>query len=176
MSDMPVLRFYKMHPDAMNPRFGTSQSACFDLHAHFTNKSVRVYDANNDVVPVTPVPGVIEDGRRGILIRPGCRALIPTGIVFATPDGYSVRLFSRSSVGIRKGLKVVHGVGVFDSDYFGEALIPLHNITNETLTVGHGDRIAQAELVELLQYEMVETDVQPEQTTDRVGGFGSTGT
>ena len=77
---------------------------------------------------------------------------------------------------IRKGLKIVHGVGVFDSDYFGEALIPLHNITNETLVVGHGERIAQAELVELPKYDLIETDVEPAQTTDRVGGFGSTGT
>lgn len=176
MSDRSVLKFYKIYPDVMDPRFGTAQAACFDLHAHFTNKSVRVYDANNDLIPITPIPGVIMDGRRGILIRPGCRALIPTGLVFDTPEGYSVRLFSRSSVGIKKGLPLVNGVGVFDSDYFGEAIVSLHNITNETLTVGHGERIAQAELVELPKYDLIETDVEPAQTTDRVGGFGSTGT
>ena len=176
MSDRAVLKFYKIHSDVMDPRFGTTQSACFDLHAHFTNKAVRIYDANNDLVPVTPIPGVIMDGRRGILIRPGCRALIPTGLVFDTPEGYSVRLFSRSSVGIKKGLPLTNGVGVFDSDYFGEAIVSLHNITNETLTVGHGERIAQAELVELPKYDLMETDVEPAQTTDRVGGLGSTGT
>ena len=175
MSDGTILKFYKVYPDVTGPRFGTSQSACFDLHAHFTTKDVTVYDANNDVLQVTPVPGVTSDGRRGIHIHPGARALIPTGLIFDTPEGYSVRLFSRSSVGIRRGLKVVHGVGVFDSDYFGEALIPLHNITNETLVVGHGERIAQAELVELPKYDLIETDVEPAQTTDRVGGFGSTG-
>lgn len=175
MSDRPILKFYKLYPDVMDPHFGTGQSACFDLHAHFTNKAVRVYDANNNLVPVTPVPGVMDDGRRGVLIRPGQRALIPLGLVFDIPEGYSVRLFSRSSVGIRKGLPIVHGVGVIDSDYFSEAIAALHNITNETLKVGHGERIAQAELVELPKYDLIETDVEPTQTTDRVGGFGSTG-
>ncbi len=174
MSDGAVLKFYKLYPDVLDPRFGTKQSACFDLHAHFTTKAVRMYDANNDLVQVDPIPGV--DGRRGIRIHPGCRALIPTGLIFDTPEGYSVRLYSRSSVGIRKGLKVVQGVGVFDSDYFDEAIVALHNITNETLLVSYGDRIAQAELVELPDYELIETDVEPTQTTDRVGGFGSTGT
>ena len=105
----------------------------------------------------------------------GCRVLVPTGMIFDTPEGYSVRLFSRSSVGIKRGLPVVNGVGVFDSDYFGEAVASLHNITNETLLVTHGERVAQAELVELLKYDLIETDVEPTQTTDRVGGFGSTG-
>ncbi len=175
MSHGAILKFYKLYPDVMDPHFGTGQSACFDLHAHFTNKAVRVYDANNDLITVTPVPGVMDDGRRGVLIRPGCRALIPTGLIFKIPEGYSVRLFSRSSVGIARGLPLVHGVGVIDSDYFSEAVVPLHNITNETLAVGYGERVAQAELVELPKYDLIETDVEPAQTTDRVGGFGSTG-
>jgi len=175
MSDRAILKYYKLYPDVPDPRFGTEQAACFDLHAHFTSKEVRVYDANNDLVPVTPVPGVTSDGRRGVHIHPGARVLVPTGIVFDTPEGYSVRLFSRSSMGVRRGLPIVNGVGVFDSDYFGEAVVSLHNITNETLVVGHGERIAQAELVELPKYDLIETDVEPAQTTDRVGGFGSTG-
>ena len=175
MSDKAVLKFYKLHPDVTGPSFGTSQSACFDLHAHFTNKTVMVFDANNDLVVETPVPGVTSDGRRGIKIHPGARALIPTGLIFGTPEGYSVRLYSRSSVGVKRGLKIVQGVGVFDSDFYDEALIPLHNITNATLIVGHGERIAQAELVELAKYDLMETDIEPTQTTNRVGGFGSTG-
>lgn len=175
MGERAILRFYKLYPDVMNPRFATDQSACFDLHAHFTSKAVRIYNANNDLVPESPVPGVLADGRRGIRIRPGCRALIPTGLIFETPVGYSVRVFSRSSVGVRMGLPLAHGVGIFDSDYFGEALIPLHNVTNETIAIGHGERFAQAELIELPKYDLIETTEQPTQTTDRVGGFGSTG-
>ncbi len=171
--DRAILRFYKLYPDVLEPSFGTEQAACFDLHAHFTNRPVRVFDANNCLGSLDPVPGT--DGRRCINIRPGCRVLVPTGMIFDTPEGYSVRLFSRSSVGIKRGLPVVNGVGVFDSDYFGEAVASLHNITNETLLVTHGERVAQAELVELLKYDLIETDVEPTQTTDRVGGFGSTG-
>ena len=174
MSRRATLKFYKLYPDVLEPRFGTEQAACFDLHAHFTNRPVRVFDANNDLSPLDPVPGT--DGRRCIRIRPGCRVLIPTGLIFDTPDGYSVRLYSRSSVGVKKGLPITHGLGVFDSDYFGEAIVSLHNITNETLLVTHGERVAQAELVELLKYDLIETDAEPTQTTDRVGGFGSTGT
>jgi len=169
-----ILKFYKLYPDVLEPSFGTEQAACFDLHAHFTNRPVRVFDANNCLGTLNPDTG--SDGRRCINIRPGARVLVPTGLIFDTPEGYSVRLFSRSSVGIKRGLPVVNGVGVFDSDYFGEAVASLHNITNETLLVTHGERVAQAELVELLKYDLIETDVEPTQTTDRVGGFGSTGT
>lgn len=178
MSDSrPNLEYFKLYPDVLDPSFKTDGSACFDIHAYFTDRisSVRVYDAHNEPTPQTPIPGVCGDGRRGINIRPGCRVLIHTGLIFKTPPGFSVRLYSRSSVGVRQGLPLAHGVGIFDSDYFGECLVPLLNVTNETLKIGHGDRIAQGELIELPRYELIETDVQPEQTTDRVGGFGSTG-
>ena len=149
MSDKAVLKFYKLHPDVTGPSFGTSQSACFDLHAHFTNKAVMVFDAKNDLVVETQVPGVTSDGRRGIKIHPGARALMPTGLIFGTPEGYSVRLYSRSSVGVKRGLKIVQGVGGFDSDFYEEALSPLHTITHVTFIGGHGERAAQAGLVEV---------------------------
>jgi dUTP pyrophosphatase len=173
---LPTLQFYKLYPDVLDPYFRTAGSACFDIHAYLTDKvnSVRLYDAHGDALSETPTP-ILTDGRRGIIVRPGFRVVVPSGLIFKIPVGYSVRLFSRSSVGIRQGLPLAHGVGVVDSDYFGECLLPLHNVTNETVTIGHGDRIVQGELVELPKYELIETDVQPEQTTDRMGGFGSTG-
>lgn len=177
MSDgIPVLRYYKLYPDVLDPYFRTAGSACFDIHAHLTSKvnSVRVYDTYGEPKPQTPTP-ILQDGRRGIIVRPGWRVLVPSGLVFEIPAGYSVRLYSRSSVGIRLGLPLAHGVGVVDSDYFDECLLPLHNVTNETVTIGHGDRIVQGELVRLPMYELTETLDRPEQTTDRVGGFGSTG-
>lgn len=175
MKNRPVLRYYKLFPDVFEPKFGTERSACFDLHAHFTGKaeSVRIIDKFNDETRVTPLPGV--DGRRSIQVHPGCRVLVPTGLIFCIPEGYSVRVFSRSSVGIRTGLPIAHGVGVIDSDYFHETFAALLNITNETLVVTHGDRVAQAELVELPKYDLEETTEEPSQITSRAGGFGSTG-
>lgn len=174
--DRPVLKFFKLYPDALDPYFRTDGSACFDMHAYLTDKvnSVRLYDPYGQSVPQTPTP-ILTDGRRGLIIRPGWRVLVPSGLIFQIPVGYSVRLYSRSSVGIRQGLPLAHGVGVVDSDYYDECLLPLHNVTNETVQIGHGDRIVQGELIELPKYDLIETDEKPEQTTDRVGGFGSTG-
>ena len=65
--------------------------------------------------------------------------------------------------------------GVIDSDYYHQTYVMLHNSSADEVRVYHGDRIAQGELVENVKTELVETMVMPEQSTSRVGGFGSTG-
>ena len=116
-----------------------------------------------------------EDGLQ-LAIYPAERVLVPTGLVFDIPQGYSVRLHTRSSLSLKKGLVMPNGEGIIDSDYYHETFVMLYNSSADEVRITHGERIAQGELVQNLTYEMVETTEIPTQTTNRVGGFGSTGT
>jgi len=65
--------------------------------------------------------------------------------------------------------------GIIDSDYYHQTFIMLYNASADMIRIKHGERIAQGELQKTLDYSLKETTIQPEQTTERVGGFGSTG-
>ena len=69
---------------------------------------------------------------------------------------------------------MVNCEGVVDSDYFHEVFIPLMNNSDVYVVITPGDKVAQLELIKTLDYKLTETKEQPKQTTDRVGGFGST--
>ena len=119
----------------------------------------------------------IEKGQfaTGIELYPGERVLVPTGLIFNIPEGYSVRLHTRSSVSLKKGLTMPNGEGIIDSDYYHQTFVMLYNAGADEVRIYHGDRIAQGELVENVRTKLEETKDVPEQTTSRVGGFGSTG-
>ena len=68
-----------------------------------------------------------------------------------------------------------NGEGIIDSDYYHQTYMMLYNASADEVRIYHGDRIAQGELVENVKTELVETMDMPEQSTSRVGGFGSTG-
>jgi dUTP pyrophosphatase len=107
-------------------------------------------------------------------IDPGSRALIPTGIFTAIPEGYEITLRPRSGLAIKKGLNLINCVGTIDADYRGEWGIPVVNQGLETVWIEDGERICQAVLskVEVIDWELVEEL----NTTNRSGGFGHTGT
>lgn len=110
-----------------------------------------------------------------IVIQPGERRLIPTGIAIELPDtGCGAFVFPRSSVSSKFGVSLANCVGVIDSDYRGEIKVPLINHSDAPYTVKNGDRIAQMVILPVILPEFCET---PELgTTDRgEGGFGSTG-
>ena len=86
-----------------------------------------------------------------------------------------MRLHTRSSTSLKKGLTMPNGEGIIDSDYYHQTYMMLYNASADVVRIYHGDRIAQGELVENVKTELVETMVMPEQSTSRVGGFGSTG-
>ena len=111
----------------------------------------------------------------GIEIYPGERALIPTGLIFDIPDGHSVRLHTRSSISLKKGLIMPNSEGIIDSDYYHQTFVMLYNASADEVLIENGERIAQGELVKTLTYIIEETKDVPEQKTNRVGGFGSTG-
>jgi dUTP pyrophosphatase len=172
---MKKLKYYKLHNEVIDPHFATEGSACFDIYAYL-DKSVTVYTMNNhkDIRnPETIYWSDIEELQ--LVISPAERVLIPTGIVFDIPKGYSVRLHPRSSISLKKGLTLTNGEGIIDSDYYHETYIMFTNTSADEVKIKHGERIAQGELIKTLDYSLEESIIIPEQKTNRVGGFGSTG-
>ena len=109
-----------------------------------------------------------------VLLKPGERALIPTGISIELPEGYEAQIRARSGIAVKHGIGLINGIGTVDSDYRGEIMIPLMNWGKETFTINNGDRIAQMIIAE---YERIKWN-----TVDRLnesirgeGGFGHTG-
>ena len=174
------LGFYPLHESVKRPIWGTEQSACFDLYAHFEPGAVvRGYDSvNRERLYEVFTGGDTRDSGnddRHIFIPTQSRVLIPTGLIFDIPEGFSVRLHSRSSLSLKKGLMMVNGEGIIDSDYCDECFMMLFNSSNQTVKISHGERIAQAEMIENVEYEIKRITEMPSQKTSRVGGFGSTG-
>jgi dUTP pyrophosphatase len=109
-------------------------------------------------------------------IPPHSIRLVGTGLVIGVPDGHFLGIFARSSTPLKKGLMVANGVGIVDSDYCGpkdEIKIQVLNITDLTVIVKRGDRLAQAMI---LPAPHVEWDEVEEMAAPTRGGFGSTGT
>ena len=172
---MVMLKVYKLYPDVHVPKHATAQAACFDVRAYLGQHlyEVKGFCANNKECK----PSIIEtkEETRCIKIDPGQRLLIPTGIIFDIPEGYSVRIHARSGLALKQGMVMANSQGIIDSDYVEESKIMLLNISTEPVYIYHGDRVAQAELVRCEQYNIMETTERPTQKTDRNGGFGSTG-
>ena len=109
-----------------------------------------------------------------IVLEPGERKLIPTGLFMEFESGYEVQIRARSGLAVKHGIGLVNGVGTIDSDYRGEIKIALINMGSEAFAVKNGDRIAQMVISPVVQAEI---EIAEELTdTDRgTGGFGSTG-
>ena len=173
---MNKLKYFKLHDDAKDPKFATDGSACFDICAYI-HKPVTVHKMENYKEQIHPERIQWSDIEElTIEIAPADRILIPTGLVFDIPEGYSIRIHPRSSISLKKGLSLTNGEGIIDSDYYHETFIMFTNTSADEVRITHGERIAQGELVQKENYILEETLRQPEQTTQRVGGFGSTGT
>jgi dUTP pyrophosphatase len=165
---MEEVKIYKLSDEAILPIYGTSGSACFDLYACLDCEEVKVFDKTNAAVNGTVF-------NRRFNIRPGDRALIPTGLVFDLAPTQNLRVHPRSSIAIKFGLTLANAEGIIDSDYVHQTYISLFNISDVDVEISHGDRIAQGEIVKTNRVNLVESYVEPSQKTDRVGGVGSTG-
>ncbi len=109
-----------------------------------------------------------------MVLEPGKRALVPTGLTFAIPHGYEMQVRPRSGLAFKHGITCLNTPGTIDSDYRGELKILLINLGDEAFTIQRGERVAQLLLAPVIQGIWQESDILPE--TDRgVGGFGSTG-
>lgn len=109
-----------------------------------------------------------------IILKPGERALIPTGLSFEIPAGYEIQARPRSGLAIKKGISLVNTPGTIDADYRGEVKIIIINLGQEEVEVQDQERIAQLVLCPVIQAHFVEVSGLTQ--TDRgAGGFGSTG-
>ena len=109
-----------------------------------------------------------------IVLAPGRRAAVPTGLAMAIPAGFEIQVRPRSGLALKQGVTVANAPGTIDSDYRGEVKIMLINLGEDDVTITRGMRIAQLVVaqVSLARLELADTL----ETTDRgSGGFGSTG-
>ena len=145
---MALVKFVKLDKKAIVPTYGTAFAAGADLYAL----------SDND-----------------IKIESGETVMIHTGIAMQIPDGTAAFIFARSGIATKRGLAPANKVGVIDSDYRGEIMVPIHNHSNTMQVIASGERIAQMVIMPYIKAEFSECDSLS--NTDRAEkGFGSTGT
>jgi len=110
-----------------------------------------------------------------IVLAPGERRLVPTGLAVAIPSGFEGQVRARSGLAVRYGLTVLNAPGTIDADYRGEVQVLLVNLGREPVSVRRGDRIAQLVIGPVARVAWREVDTLPESARG-AGGFGSTGT
>jgi dUTP pyrophosphatase len=132
-----------------------------------------------------PLPNCMTEGASGadvvaaldspVTLRPGERALIPTGLKFEIPMGYEVQVRPRSGLAAKHGVTVLNTPGTIDADYRGEVKIILINLGNEPFTINRGERIAQLVTASVCSLTFNEHTDALSFTTRGDGGFGHTG-
>lgn len=153
------------------PKYETPTSAGMDIRADFSRVTVT------NPIKVWGDAEIIfkGDNHPNTLLRldPGARALIPTGLFTAIPEGYEIQIRPRSGLALKRGLTVCNTPGTVDADYRNEIGVILINLGLETVWIEDGERIAQAVLnkVETIEWNTVDKL----NTTNRSGGFGSSG-
>ncbi len=110
-----------------------------------------------------------------VTLAPMARKLIPTGLYMALPHGHEAQIRPRSGLAIKRGLTLINTPGTIDSDYRGEVMVPMVNLSTEEQVIEDGERIAQMIIsrYEQAEWEQVET---LEETARGAGGFGHSGT
>ena len=167
-----TVKVKKLYDEIELPQYKTQGSACFDLSACLLEEKIDVYDAINKKT----FERVFTDGNdRFLHIYPRNRVMVPTGLIFDLPSGFSMRIHPRSGTSYKQGLCLVNSEGVVDNDFVLETKILLTNTSRERVTICHGERIAQAEIVPMYVANFIETTDEIAKKTDRVDGFGSTG-
>ena len=166
------LLYYKLHPEVKEPYRATEGSACFDLYSFLQeDQPVKVY--LNNFEKVDKKDRLVQNGR--VQVNPHERVLIPTGLVFDIPKGYSVRLYPRSGLALKQGLTLANNVGIIDWDYVEPVFAMIVNISGDVKYVNNNERICQGELFKDQPCVLKEVKDRPQTKTDREGGFGSTG-
>ncbi len=143
----PRLRFVKLRPDAVAPRYMSAGAAGLDL--------------------ASAADGPIE-------LPPGGRAAVPTGLAFEIPPGFEGQVRPRSGLARKFGIGLPNAPGTIDSDYRGEVMVLLVNLGAEPYVVRPGDRVAQLVIAPVVQAEIEEVAALSD-TARGGGGFGHTG-
>jgi len=134
-------------------------------------------NSDPDLLPTLGNPGDAGYDLRAavdIVLEPGDRALVPTGVRIAIPNGYVGLVHPRSGLSVKNGITVLNAPGTIDSGYRGEIMVPLINHSREQFSISRGDRIAQ---IIFQAYEQVRFIAVAELPGSQRGsqGFGSTG-
>ena len=143
-----IVKFLKLHPDAVIPEYQTNGSSGMDLSAYL-----------NEPLELKPME----------------RRLIPTGLKMELPEGYEAQVRPRSGMSIKHGITLINCVGTIDEDYRGEICVPVVNLSNEAYTINNGDRIAQMIISPVTKAIAQEIKEELSVTSRGSGGFGSTG-
>lgn len=112
--------------------------------------------------------------RGSVVLEPGARALVPTGLRMAIPEGYEVQIRPRSGLALKHGITLPNTPGTIDSDYRGPLGVIVMNAGQAAFEIAHGDRIAQMIVAPVLRAEFTLVDTLDD-TARGAGGFGSTG-
>ena len=131
-----------------------------------------------------PLPSYATEGSAGMDLRSNLaeaitlqsleRTLVPTGLSIELPEGYEAQVRPGSGLAIKQGLTCLNTPGTIDSDYRGEIKVILINLSNESQTIQHGDRIAQMVISKVAKADLIEVQFLND-TTRGEGGFGHTG-
>ena len=154
------------------PEYATSGSAGCDLMADFSDLDKIIL--NRIICFNSYITWEKDNTIKSITIRPGGRALIPTNLFTAIPEGYEVQVRSRSGLALKQGIFVLNSPGTIDSDFRNGWGVILANLGNENFEIRQGDRIAQAVLNKIEQITWKEVE-NLDETERGLGGFGSTG-
>lgn len=163
------LKIFKKHKDVPTPKYQTKESAGFDLAV---DSFLQLWSGETQLDLNVLMKHSIEQGY--ITLRPNERVLIGTGLFIELPYGNELQIRDRSSVCLKRGLKVLNSPGTIDADYRGEIGIILINLTDKLVKITKGERIAQGVLCAINQMPIIEVDSLSE-TERGEGGFGSTG-
>lgn len=109
-----------------------------------------------------------------VVLAPGERAMIPTGLTMALPSGYEAQVRPRSGLAAKHGITCLNSPGTIDADYRGEVKVILINLGKEPFVIQRGERIAQMVIAPVTRAELTMVD-QLDDTQRGAGGFGSTG-
>ena len=109
-----------------------------------------------------------------VIIEPGARHAVATGLAVAIPPGYEIQVRPRSGLALKHGITVPNTPGTIDSDYRGELKVILINLGDEPFAINRGDRVAQLVLAPVTQAAWSEV-AELDETARGAGGFGSTG-
>lgn len=144
---MMVMKWKRLHKEAQLPQRQTEGAAGYDLRA------------------------CVEEP---VVLEPGDSFAFPTGLAAEIPAGCVGLVFTRSSMGVKHGITLPNSVGVIDSDYRGELVVPLQNYGKEPYAVQPGERVAQLVIIPVC-LPLLEEARELSSTQRGTGGFGSTG-
>ncbi len=142
--------------------------------------TIQIHVAEGGTLPTRASEGAAGYdlvARQGVTLAPGARALVPTGLWLAIPEGWEAQVRPRSGLALRHGVTVLNSPGTIDSDYRGEVGVILINLGEAPVTLAAGERVAQLVFapVATVQWQAVDRQEALPESGRGDGGFGSTG-